>query len=258
MTILQLHNQKVTIDQGELVGYVVDGHEYIHQKGSPGWRSSDTEMFPIIGPTAEADFKVWTPKGNAILDQHGLLREMPYVLKLSSSTTAIFQKAYKAGTKVRNSKYPKKSTEKELHWPYDFRFQKRFHLTREGLEIVFTISGEEGMPFMLGYHPAFKLHSGTPYIQANNTNIALSEVLAVGSRALQVANCTRITLKDKRELHLEAKGFGGFMLWTEVPNMICLEPITFYPYAVDQKDLNEGFQVLSKEEMEFGVLIRAL
>ena len=37
-----------------------------------------------------------------------------------------------------------------------------FALTDEGLEIAFTVSGERDMPFMLGYHPAFKLHSKTP------------------------------------------------------------------------------------------------
>ena len=42
------------IEDGELVSYRLKGHEFIHQKGSPGWRNSDTEMFPVIGPTAEA------------------------------------------------------------------------------------------------------------------------------------------------------------------------------------------------------------
>ncbi|MGB5667231.1 MAG: aldose 1-epimerase, partial [Maribacter sp.] len=75
MVVLKVDKQKVKIDAGELVGYLVDAHEYIHQKGSPGWRNSDTEMFPIIGPTADADFKVKTPNGIAVQDQHGLLRE---------------------------------------------------------------------------------------------------------------------------------------------------------------------------------------
>ena len=28
-----------------------------------------------------------------------------------------------------------------------------------------------------------------------------------------------------------SKGFDNFMLWTEVPNMVCIEPITAYPYT---------------------------
>ncbi|MEM9141377.1 MAG: aldose 1-epimerase [Bacteroidota bacterium] len=256
MTTLQLQGQKVTIDQGELVGYVVEGHEYMHQKGSPGWRSTDTEMFPIIGPTAEANFRVWTLKGEAVLDQHGLLREMPYELKRSSTTMALFQKEYKAGTRVRNSKYPKKSTEKELQWPYDFRFRKQFNLTPQGLEITFTISGEEGMPFMLGYHPAFKLYTETPLIRTGNRNIDLTEVLAVGNRALHLPDSHGVSLTDKKELHVETQGFGHFMFWTEVPNMVCMEPISFYPYTVAQKDLHEGFEVLGEGERRFDVFIR--
>ena len=73
MVQLKNNNSIVKIDAGELVGYQVNGHEFIHQKGSPGWGSADTEMFPIIGPVNEADFRVKTPKGDAIQDQHGLL-----------------------------------------------------------------------------------------------------------------------------------------------------------------------------------------
>ena len=72
MVKLKLHDQLVKIDEGELVGYSAVGHEYIHQKGSPGWRNSDTEMFPIIGPTNEANFRVTTPKGAAVQDRKNI------------------------------------------------------------------------------------------------------------------------------------------------------------------------------------------
>ena len=70
MVTLKNKNSQVGIDAGELVSYVVNGHEFIHQKGSPGWGSADTEMFPIIGPVNEAGFRVQTPKGSAVQDQH--------------------------------------------------------------------------------------------------------------------------------------------------------------------------------------------
>lgn len=41
------------------------------------------------------------------------------------------------------------------------------------------------------------------------------------------------------------------MLWSPVENMICIEPITFYPYAVDQAFLQEGFMYLDKQEAKF-------
>ncbi len=244
MTVLQNKNQVVTIDQGELVSYLVDNHEYIHQKGSPGWGSSDAEMFPIIGPVNDADFRVTVPKGSAIQDQHGLLRQFAYTRTTTNAFSAVFEKRYKAGTPIKNTKFPKKSTEEWMSWPYDFVFRKTFGLGDKGLEIRFEITGEVGMPFMLGYHPAFKLHSENPIIQTNTRKITLPEVLAVGSRALEVPNCEEITLLDEQHLTLKTKGFGHFMCWTEVKNMICIEPITYYPYQLEQHQLHQGFQQL--------------
>ena len=244
MIRLELNNQSVKVDDGELVGYAVDGHEFIHQKGSPGWGSSDTEMFPIIGPVNESGFQVKTPEGSAIQDQHGHLRQFLYELIDYSSTQAVYQKAYQTGTPIRNSKYPSKSTEEWLNWPYDFVFEKRFILHQNSLEISFTVSGDSSMPFMLGYHPAFKLHSSSPIIQANSRRITLDEILTVGSRALEVSNCNEICLIDDNEIIIKTEGFGHFMCWTEVRNMVCIEPITFYPYAVEQQHLHQGFQML--------------
>ena len=258
ITTLKVENQIVTIEGGELVGYQVSGHEFMHQKGNPGWRSVDTEMFPIIGPTNEAGFKVSTPKGDAIQDQHGLLREMNYTVTDSNSSKAVFTKKYSANTKVLNSKYPAKSTAEKLSWPYDFEFNKTFELKDNELVITFTISGDEGMPFMLGYHPAFMLHSKNPIISVGHKDISINEVLAVGSRALYVPDASMIRLKDEQELQITTEGFRHFMLWTEVPNMVCIEPITFYPYAVEQKNLADGFMYLTNRPSDFKVVLKPM
>lgn len=251
MTELRHGPQLVTIDKGELVGYLVHQHEYIHQKGSPGWGSSDAEMFPIIGPVNEADFRVTVPRGVAVQDQHGLLRQFPYKLTTHTIESAGFEKSYKAGTPIRNSKYPKKSSEEWMSWPYDFVFKKTFSLGPDGLEIRFDIIGEQGMPYMLGYHPAFKLHSKAPMIQTNSRKMSLAEVLAVGSRALEVPNCNEITLLDSKNLTIKTKGFAHFMCWTEVENMVCIEPISFYPYQLEQHQIHQGFEQLDGESSFF-------
>ncbi len=243
---LRLDKQHVRIDGGELIGYLIERTEYIHQKGSPGWRNSDTEMFPIIGPTAGADFKVSTPRGAATQDQHGLLRELSYATIEEGKTSATFEKRYTAGTPVANSKFPAKSTAEFLSWPYDFRFLKTYELSKSGLTITFTISGGAGMPFMLGYHPAFRLTGDSPTVEAGGKTITLDEVIAVDNRALRVPDCREITLHDEAKLRIRTEGFGQFMLWTEVPSMICIEPITFYPYDVAQENLADGFQALGQ------------
>lgn len=256
MVKLQLKNSEVGIDQGELISFKGDGHEYIHQKGSLGWRSADTEMFPIIGPVNETDFRVQVPKGgNAIQDQHGILRELDYELVASDGTSATFKKEYKAGTPVKNSKFPEKSSKQWQIWPYSFAFEKSFALRENELEITFKISGERDMPFMLGYHPAFRLHTDNPLILTDRGQITLDEVLAVGNRAFQVEDCTSIILKDEKELTISTEGFGHFMCWTEVRNMVCIEPISFYPYAVSQRELNLGFRYLRNPTEIFKVIL---
>ena len=256
---LQLGRQTVRIEAGELVSYLVDGHEVIHQKGSPGWRSSDAEMFPLIGPTNEANFQVQTPRAAATQDQHGLLRELRYLTLEQSVTKAVYEKVYTANTQVKNSKFPAKSTAEFLSWPYDFSFRKTYELDANGLTLSFGVSGEKGMPFMLGYHPAFKLVTDTPTIEPNGRKlITLAEVLAVGSRALEVPNCNQIILNDQLSLKLKSSGFRHFMCWTEVPNMVCIEPITFYPYAVSQENLHEGFDQLEKDEQVFSLRIEVV
>ena len=241
MTVLSFGKQNVNIDAGELVGYQVDGYEYVHQKGSPGWGNSDTEMFPIIGPTAEADYKVLTDHGDAIQDQHGLLRELDYSCVHQTGNCAIFEKEYTANTKVNNSKYPNKSKVKELCWPFDFKFRKTFELEEHQLSIRFDISGPDKMPFMLGYHPAFKIHSKEAFIKAIDAPISISEVVEVGNRAMPITGCNEIILNDLRNLTIKTNGFNNFMLWTEVSNMLCIEPITFYPYMLGQQELHLGF-----------------
>jgi hypothetical protein len=236
LTTLKTTNGKsiVTIDKGELVSYVVNSEELIHQKGTPGWRNSDTEMFPIIGPTEALNFSVSTPKGTYNQDQHGLLRELEYSVKNITENTCVFEKKYTAYTAVENSKYPEKSTVRLLSWPYNFTFKKSYNLSNTSLKITFEIIAENGMPFMLGYHPAFKLDgSKTEIIKTSTEAISIQKIMDQGSVALPVLNTSEIVLKKEKgaNISLKTTGFNHFMLWTEVPTMLCIEPITAYPYT---------------------------
>ena len=253
MQKLVLNDQQVSVSGGELISYRVPDHEFIHQTGDPGWGHSDTEMFPIIGPTAEAGYRVHVPRGNAILDQHGLLRELDYETIDQSDTAAMYKKSYRKGTVVMNSKYPDRSAIQRLIWPFDFEFEKHFELSEEGLSIRFIVSGENDMPFMLGYHPAFKLYTDNTVLRTENGSIEIQKVLEQGSRALEVPDCEETVLQDKRELRIKTQGFGHFMLWTEVTNMICVEPITYYPYTHGPHQLHEGFMHLGSDKMEFRI-----
>lgn len=252
--IVKLNDKKskIKIEKGELISFKFDNTEFIHQKGSKGWRKSDDEMFPVIGPTSKNNFRVHTKNGDAIQDQHGLLRELDYELISSDETHAKFIKKYTKNTKIKNSKFPEKSTEKFLNWPFNFSFEKHFTLTNTILKIDFIINSDKGMPFMLGYHPAFLLsNSGKDTLIANGTKITLKEIYKVGHNAFPVLHSDKIILEndDKNHLEITTKNFNNFMLWTEVDNMLCIEPITQYTSYTDQNFSEENMSISSGKEM---------
>ncbi|WP_282071895.1 aldose 1-epimerase [Polaribacter atrinae] len=250
----------VNIEKGELISLKKDEKEYIHQKGNKGWRNADDEMFPVIGPTSKNNFRVHTKNGDAILDQHGLLRELEYSLISSDENSAKFIKKYKNNTLINNSKFPKKSTEQNLSWPFDFTFEKNFTLENDVLNIEFIINSDKGMPFMLGYHPAFLLsNTGKETLISNGTEVTLADVYKAGANACPILNSDKIILKniDKNDLEITTKNFNNFMLWTEVDNMLCIEPITQYTSYTDQKFSEENMR-LSEGKNTFSVTIKVL
>ena len=260
MVFLKNRDCSVAINQGELISFQNKNQEYIHQKGRKGWRNSDIEMFPVIGPTSKNNFRVHTKNGDGIQDQHGLLRELDYVLISSNENTASFFKKYKKNTAINNSKFPNKSSEKNLSWPFDFTFEKKFLLENNTLKIDFIITSNKGMPYMLGYHPAFLLsNSGKETIIINGKKIKLSEIQDAGHNAYPVLNTEKIVLENINRNHLEIStaGFNNFMLWTQVENMLCIEPITQYTSYTDQKFSEENMR-MSEGKNNFSVAIKIL
>ena len=257
--VLENNNSKVQIEEGELISFIVDENEYIHQKGNKGWRRSDDEMFPVIGPTSKNNYRMHTKKGEAIQDQHGLLRELKYDAFYTDETSAKFIKSYAANTKLNNAKFPEKSTEPLVHWPFDFTFEKHFSLQKSILTIDFILTSAEGMPYMLGYHPAFLLsNTGKETLIANDENITLEAIYKVGHNAYPVLNTNKIILNniDRNNLEITTKGFDNFMLWTQVDNMLCIEPITQYTSYTDQNFSEENMRISTgKETFRFQIKV---
>ncbi len=255
MTTLVFHDTMIRIAHGEWVGYMIQGQEFIHQKESPGWGHSDTEMFPVIGPTAGTDYRVATPRGVALQDQHGILRDLTYRVESRSDDSITYRKDYRANTRVKNSKFPDRSPLPELYWPYDFTFRKTFALAHYGLDITFEVQAEAGMPYMLGYHPAFALHTPDPVVEGGGKRISIAKVMALGHRALEVPDSRSVVLHDLGSTRLTTEGFKGFMLWTEVPNMVCIEPITHYPYGKRPIASGQGFNLSDGQPATFKLRI---
>lgn len=248
-------NLWIRVQSGQLTGFRKEGLEFIHTADQPGWGNSDTEMFPVIGPMAHLNYTLELPGGRAVLDQHGLLRELEYFPVTHSDTELVLEKRYVAGTPVLNSKYPNRSPQQWLSWPYSFTFQKHFKLSPNQLEISFLISGDTGMPFMLGYHPAFNLQSSDASVRFLDKDIPIQKILEVGDRALEVADCSELVLEDRASLSVRTKGFNHFMLWSPHPGMLCIEPITYYPYRAADSGLSSGFMLLNDSPVEFSVIL---
>ncbi|MCK5678816.1 MAG: aldose 1-epimerase [Flavobacteriaceae bacterium] len=253
-------NTVIKIDKGELVSFINNNKEIIHQKESVGWDRSEIEMFPIIGPTFKNSNKVSTLKGYCIQDQHGFLRELKYDLLENSKTKAVFQKIYKANTKIKNSRFPDKSNEEFIFWTYSFTFKKTFELDNNFLKIIFEIISDKGMPFMFGFHPAFKLSGNLDEtIQVKNKRITIEDIIQKGSAAYPFFDVNEITLikKEGQNIRIKIKGFDNIMFWTEANNMVCLEPITQYPNLETQNYSEKNMRISRGEEM-FSVVITLL
>lgn len=250
----ELINQdlRVQVSHGQLTGLYLGTAAFMHEADEPGWSNSDTEMFPVIGPTSQLDYRLAVPRGTAILDQHGLLRDMTYDTVSLTATSLVLEKNYIANTPVRNGKFPERSPEQWLTWPYSFSFRKQFLLFPTYLEVIFTIEGDRGMPYMLGYHPAFRLQTSTARVCGSDRIVDVTDILNVGDRALELPGCEHLILEDKYSLSIETSGFGHFMLWTPHPGMLCIEPITYYPYS-ESSTLQDGFDFLSESAVEFKV-----
>ncbi len=246
-----IHNSHVKISKGELVSFQKFGREFMHQKGDKGWRNTDTEMFPVIGPLKRNDYHILTPNGDAIQDQHGLLRELDYELLEHTETTAVYEKVYAKNRKVTNSKYPDKSTVKEVFWPYDFRFVKRFELSGGVLKIAFEIEASPGMPFMLGYHPAFKISQDSIVQSDSGKEIRLDHIMVTGADAYPVLMSSNLSLihTDNYAVAISTEGFNNFMLWTEVDSMLCIEPITQFPDVIKQQYAQANMSLASGKDM---------
>ena len=94
----------------------------------------------------------------------------------SSQNKSGYIKDYRAFTELSNSKYPENSPETVQKWPYDFRFLKKFSFSKSSLRIDFEIISEANMPFMLGYHPAFKLRSTSAVVYSKDVEVSLNEI----------------------------------------------------------------------------------
>ena len=149
---------------GQLISLSLDKLEFFHDGGSPhwkgqGWNSSEMVPYPVFGSVP--DYLVAVGGRKFTLDQHGISRNteaIPFnAVEITESAVSVMQIYH--GEDILNCKFKLGNGRPEkLNWlPYEL--QKRFRLEHSQLfcEITLKNISETEMPYILGWHPSFKV-----------------------------------------------------------------------------------------------------
>ena len=247
---IQKGNLKALFHNGELVSFSNGPTEFMHGGGKiaatktdadkKGWQHSELLMFPIAGPAD--DFMYQLDSTTSPMDQHGASRYLPFVVRTSSVNSISFVQEYTADTPVLNGKYqPDNGKPQFISMPASYRLEKTFTLEEDRLvvDISITNTSDKTIPYMLGWHPAFKV-IGDPKagkLVAPDAEVSLEHILNAKTRGEDAEKIegasSMMYLNEDLGISLEVSttGFRHMMLWSPSPDsgMFCIEPLTRLP-----------------------------
>lgn len=266
-------NTKAVINptNGQLFSISFNGEEFMHD-GKTDWSNSEIPMFPIIGEVANFQILIKDKQGAVekySQDKHGIARNIPFIIKEQNPERVQLMQYYH-GTNVVN---PKAGSGKEnpanLRW-LSYRLKKDIGVFSNGVNIDFKLinTSDQQMPYMFGWHPAFKrlgkveecvfetankVFSALPLekvIEASKVGaVIISEPLSINYYNKNTNKGLTLTLGGK---------FRDAMLWTPSynANMVCIEPITTSPIPSErerifQRDISIGNDHLKPGEITF-------
>jgi galactose mutarotase-like enzyme len=268
---------KINPDNGQLVSLSANNVEYFHKGGiagykGNGWKNSEIVPFPIFGPAPEQRVRV--DDNTFYLEQHGISRYLKFRDENRKTTErATFVQEYD-GFNVVNPKYTKDNGHpKYMKWrPY--RLEKTFELTDNGLvcELKLTNVSDVEMPYMIGWHPAFKMQGNveTGVFKAKGKKIVTLEDVISASMdpdkgACHVLGCNSIRYLDNasnRGVIVSSNDFGNFvMLWSpgKDSGMFCIEHSSHVPGAAEHFTDKNKFELLKPgETKKYRVMVELL
>lgn len=266
---------RITCNKGKLVSIIHQGTEYMHfaeknpeeltdkQKrlleSGETWPNSEITMFPVIGPARGYAIRI----GLAMhpMEQHGISRSLKW--KSRESGCDMHQNPYlrfvqeHEGGRILNQRFSEENIRPEyLEWPFMYKLEKSFVLKKDCLETHFIVrnNSRRDMPYMLGWHPAFKGTEGS--LQFNDKETTLEELAKAtekGGMAIEGLMSIRHTRKEGRGFELKnLKGFRHMILWSKghESEMFCAEPVTHLP----KKGRQDYFTLKQGQEPEFELL----
>jgi galactose mutarotase-like enzyme len=128
-------------DGAEPVSWVVGGREYLWSGDPAHWNRHAPWLFPVVG--ASAGGAVTVGGRRYPMGQHGFARDLPFTV-VSRRDDAVT---------LRLTDGP----ETRAHYPFAFRLDVEARVRPAGLDFTVTVanSGDEPLPYALGFHPAF-------------------------------------------------------------------------------------------------------
>lgn len=264
---------------GEIVGIKNGQLQLLHgggkddsQKEGPdhiGWKRSEIIMFPVVGPVG--NYKITVGDGcsekERPMDQHGISRYIPFtVSRISKKSISLIQE-YAAESPVRNGKHNDNEGKERpaiMAWPYSFSIEKDIsihHLKCHDdfggytgfVNIDFHVMNRSDsiMPFMLGFHPAFRTYGteGSIIIEQGESakDIALDGFLGKDITSFN-KNTGDIFFRNSKYHMRIHHTFGNTMVWCPkgTTEMVCIEPVTSIPSTLE----NSGYR-LNAPQFEF-------
>lgn len=233
-------------------------------------------LFPTVGKSKNAAIMVSGQEYG--MAQHGFARNYEFELVQQDISSACFCL---------------RSDEKTLAvYPYEFELYVTYTLSGRHIRVDFEVEniGENNMYFQLGYHPAFRIDgdmadSFVEFEQVENAPryvmkdylsdepeeclcdtkiLKLNEELfsrdALVFKGLASEWVKLKNANDNREIKVSFKGFPVFMIWSNAPGFVCLEPCVgcadSESFAGEMKEKQFAQEVLPGECSEFSVRIR--
>lgn len=272
-------DMKTSIYDGEIVSLSYNDQELFHGAGKPdhmkmpsdhkGWSRSEILMFPVVGPVN--DFKVLVGDGWVSHDQHGISRVIGYSCKESSLVHASFSQKHDSMMSYPNPKFKEGSSNPRfISWPFSYEIEKHLELAADSLKATFTITNDsdKDMPFMFGWHPAFKVYGDTSdnLFFVDDKIYGLDAVVreSKANNALKIAGADKVVFENKKTgvaIEINAHNFGSFMIWSpdNDAGMVCIEPVTHLPVSLDEQDYfsKDVFEMLKPNERKsYSVLVK--
>lgn len=132
---------RIALKGAEPVSWQVEGREYLWSGDPEHWNRHAPWLFPVVGASVGGQVRV---KGETFpMAQHGFARDLPFEVVTRSDDAVTLRLSDSAATRA--------------HYPFSFRLEIDARVDAGRLLFVVKVAntGDEPLPYAIGFHPAF-------------------------------------------------------------------------------------------------------